>query len=223
MYKGIIFDFNGTLFWDSDLVEESWRIFAKKLRNEPLTDEEIHTKIHGRPNKYISEYLLQREITKDEMLKFIDEKEGIYRDLCRNNPDRLKLASGAEDFLDYLVEKNIPHTIATSAEITNVKYFIQTFNLKKWFDPDKIILDDGTHPGKPEPDAFLKAAKNIRLNPKDCIVFEDAPSGLTSAYRAGIGKIIAVGAKENHNILQNIKGVDFVISDFNEFDRNLIV
>ena len=40
MYKGIIFDFNGTLFWDSEKHQEAWREFSKRLRTPGFTDEE---------------------------------------------------------------------------------------------------------------------------------------------------------------------------------------
>ena len=41
--KGIIFDFNGTLFWDSKLHYDAWREFSKELRGYEFTDEEINT------------------------------------------------------------------------------------------------------------------------------------------------------------------------------------
>ena len=57
---------------------------------------------------------------------------------------------------------------------------------------DKIRYSNGKIPGKPAPDIYQIAAKNIGLKPKDCIVIEDAISGINSAYAAGIGKIIAI-------------------------------
>ncbi len=49
-----------------------------------------------------------------------------------------------------------------------------------------------TFPGKPQPDIFLKAADKLGLAPADCLVIEDAYSGLLAAKRAGIGTIIAI-------------------------------
>ena len=40
-YKGVIFDFNGTLFWDSEKHLEAWREFSKRLREHAFTDDEM--------------------------------------------------------------------------------------------------------------------------------------------------------------------------------------
>ena len=46
--KGIIFDFNGTLFWDSEIQENAWKTFGKKLSGRDITDEEFNTYFHER-------------------------------------------------------------------------------------------------------------------------------------------------------------------------------
>ncbi|MBF5066567.1 HAD family hydrolase, partial [Salmonella enterica subsp. enterica serovar Istanbul] len=74
----------------------------------------------------------------------------------------------------------------------NVAFYFDIFDLARWFDWDKIVYDDGSFPGKPQPDIFLKAADKLSLAPADCLVIEDAYSGLLAAKRAGIGTIIAI-------------------------------
>ena len=51
MYKGIIFDFNGTLFWDSEKHQDAWREFSKRLRTPGFTDEEMRDYMFGRTNE----------------------------------------------------------------------------------------------------------------------------------------------------------------------------
>ena len=55
-YKGIIFDFNGTLFFDSNMHLEAWREFSAKLRGTPFSDDEMREHMFGRTNKDIIEY-----------------------------------------------------------------------------------------------------------------------------------------------------------------------
>ena len=105
------------------------------------------------------------------------------------------------------------------SEWDNVEFYIKEFNLAKWFDLDKIVYSDGTIPGKPAPDIFLIAAEKIGLNPKDCIVVEDALAGIKSAESAGIGKIYAIASMEPVEYYQKIKGVDKIIKNFDEIDR----
>ena len=123
--------------------------------------------------------------------------------------------------IDYLTKNNIPHTIATMSEKDNVDFFIEEFELAKWFDLDKIVYSDGTIPGKPAPDIYIKAAQKLNLNPKDCVVIEDAVSGIESARSANIGKIIAIASMESEDLYKNIPAVSQIIKNFGEIDRNI--
>lgn len=214
MIKGVIFDFNGTLFWDSHMHYDAWIEFSKKLRGTSFSDEEMQKYMFGRTNSDIIAYAMGKRLPDDVVEALAKEKESYYRDMCRNNPDSFHLAPGAVEFLDYLKANNIPRTIATMSEKDNVDFYIEGFNLAKWFDIDKIVYSDGTIPGKPAPDIFLIAAQKLGLNPIDCMAFEDAVSGIESAKRAGIGKIIAVASMEDKSYYQNIDGVSTIISDF---------
>lgn len=220
-FKGIIFDFNGTLFWDSLKHLETWREFSKTLRGTAFTDDEMRKYMFGRTNEAIIEYAIGKKPSKELVQHCQDEKEAIYRDMCRKDSENFKLAKGAEDFLDFLVENEIPHTIATMSEKNNVDFFIEGFNLEKWFEIDKIVYDNGKIPGKPAPDIYEIAAKKLGLNPEECIVIEDALSGIESAKQAGIGKIIAIESMDTRELYDTISAVSSVIKDFDDFDRDL--
>ena len=222
MYKGIIFDFNGTLFFDSEKHQEAWREFAKRLRPEPFTDEEMRDFMFGRTNEDIIAYLIKKRPSPELVEELAKEKEAVYRQMCRKDSKNTILAPGAVEFLDYLKDKNIPHTIATMSEKDNVEFYIEEFKLEKWFDIDKIVYADGTIPGKPAPDIYIKAAKNLKLEPKECIVVEDAVSGIESAKNAQIGKIIAIASMESVDLYKNIPAVSQIIKNFNEIDKNIL-
>lgn len=219
--KGIIFDFNGTLYWDSQLHYDAWVEYSKILRGTPFTREEMRDKMFGHTNKDIIQYAIGKEPTAEMVEKYAKEKESLYRKRCLIDRENFKLAPGAEEFLDFLKENNIPMTIATMSEWDNVEFYIREFNLSKWFDVDKIVYSNGKIPGKPAPDIFLIAAKNLDLNPKDCLVFEDAIAGINAAKAASIGKIIAVDSIEPPEFYQNIEGLSGIITNFSEVDRTL--
>lgn len=212
--KGIIFDFNGTLFWDSQKHYDAWIETSRKLRGTPFNDYEMVHHMFGRKNSEIIEYAIGRKPSKEEAEKIGREKELVYLDMCKNDPENTKLADGVEDFLDYICENNIPHTIATMSEKINVDFYIDVFKLEKWFDLEKIVYSDGTIPGKPAPDIYEIAAKKIGIVPKDCIVFEDAISGIEAAKSAGVNRIIAVASKEPVDFYKSIDCVTNVITDF---------
>lgn len=218
--KGIIFDFNGTLYWDSQLHYDAWREYSKLLRGYEFTDEEMRDKMFGHTNEDIIAYAIGKKPTVEMVEKYGKEKEALYRKRCLLNKKDFRLAPGAIDFLNYLKNNNIPRTIATMSEWDNVEFYIKEFELEKWFDLDKIVYSDGTIPGKPAPDIFLIAAQKLDLHPKDCIVVEDAIAGIKSASAAGIGKIIAIASLEPDDFYKQISEVDGIIHNFEEFDRS---
>ena len=93
-FKGIIFDFNGVLWWDNHLQEQSWRDFSAKVRGTPLSDEEMAVHMHGRNNQYLQEYLAGRPVTGQELVQLIEEKETAYRQLCLAQGADFKLSPG---------------------------------------------------------------------------------------------------------------------------------
>lgn len=217
--KGILFDFNGTLFWDSQKHYDAWYEMSKKLRGKPFDDYEMVHYMFGRTNAMIMEYAIGRKPTAEEVEKCSLEKELIYLDMCKKDVENTKFATGVEKFLDYLCENNIPHTIATMSEKINVDFYIEAFNLEKWFDLDKIVYSNGKIPGKPAPDIYLIAAKNIGVKPQYCTVFEDAYSGIKAAEAAGAGKIIAVASKEPVDFYKSIDCVSEIITDFSQCEK----
>ena len=86
--KGIIFDFNGTLYWDSQLHYDAWREYSKLLRGTEFTDEEMRDKMFGHTNEDIIEYAIGKKPTKDMVEKYGKEKEAFdlrnHHELRRN-------------------------------------------------------------------------------------------------------------------------------------------
>lgn len=221
--KGIIFDFNGTLFFDSHMHYEAWRIYSKQLRGYEFTDDEMREKMFGRTNADIIEYAINKKPSAELVEKLAKEKEAMYREMCLKDREHFVLSPGAKNFLDYLKQNNIPMTIATMSEWDNVEFYIKEFNLAQWFDLDKIVYSNGKIPGKPAPDIYQIAAKNLNLNPKDCIVVEDALSGIKSAELAGIGMIIAIASVESDSLYSCIPCVKQIIHSYDEIDKCIFI
>ena len=221
LYKGIIFDFNGTLYWDSAKHKEAWREYSKRLRGTPFSDEEMIKYMFGRTNEQIIGYAIGKKPSAEMVQKLGDEKEALYREMCLKDAENFYLADGVVEFLDFLKDNNIPRTIATMSDKNNVDFYIEHFDLAKWFNIDEIVYSDGIIPGKPAPDIYEIAAKNIGLKPEECIVVEDAVSGIESARAAGIGKIIAICSEESPELYKSIPAVGGIINSFREFDKTL--
>lgn len=223
-YSGIIFDFNGVLWWDRALQEQAWRRLAKQQFGITLTDELLETEVHGRNNRHTLEFLSKRELDKNEVRQLSEQKEIYYRDLCLALGDEFKLSPGAENLLNHLAAHNISRTIATASGKGNVDFFREHLLLDRWFDPKMIVYDDGSRPGKPSPEVYWQAADKLRLPPADCIVVEDSLSGIQSALAAGIGHIVAISSDARTAKNSQLDGVDLVIENLEGLDwRELLL
>lgn len=222
-FDGIVFDFNGTLFWDSPKHVQAWKSFSKELRGSAFTDREMKEHVLGRVNDEIIRYLAGERLSADEVQALSLEKERVYRVLCEQDPAHTVLAPGAIELLDFLKERGIPRNIATACEKTNIDYYREKFSLDRWFDFDKIIYDDGTRPGKPAPDIYLAAMRRLELSPERCVVVEDALSGIESARRAGAGLIAVIAPDERREELAATPGVDLLLRDFDDLDRRMFI
>lgn len=110
-YQGIIFDFNGVLWWDNHLQEQAWIRFTEELVGRSLTEDEIAGQVHGRNNLHTLEYLRGSTPDDEELKQLSDRKERIYRELCFAQGAEFRLSPGAIELLDSPVAHRIPRTI----------------------------------------------------------------------------------------------------------------
>ncbi|MCE0492738.1 HAD family hydrolase [Vibrio salinus] len=214
-YKAIIFDFNGTLLWDTHLHNEAWDIFLEQ-HGFDLTDEEKNETIHGKQNQLIFKDLFSNNISPEEIGKYTLEKEKIYQNLCLE--EKLGLGPGAFSFLDNLKEAKIPFTIATSSGIENVSFYFENYNLDRWFSIDDIVYNNGKIKSKPSPDIFEVAMEKLECSPQQAIIFEDSQSGIMAAEAAKAGKIVIVNSIDED---YSRYGHD-VITHFEQFEMEVI-
>ena len=212
----VIFDFNGTLFFDSHLHIAAWKCFLALHHFPAMTDGQFKEKFLGRNNAEIMEMLHGRVLPTEEMEALAEEKEAIYRDICLKLPDQLHLVAGAEAFFDALKARGIPFTIATGSGKSNVDFYFDVFRLDRWFDYSRVVYDDGTLPGKPDPAVYLKVTSLLGVDPADCMVFEDSFSGIHSAHNAGIGRIAAISLPENVPYVRELGIADIIAADFTD-------
>lgn len=212
--KGVVFDFNGTLFWDTHLHNQAWDIFLSK-EGIRLSDGEKNEKIHGRNNKDIFNIVFPKQLSGEELIKLSEEKEKIYQALCLQT--EMKLAPGAEEFLKFLASAKIPRTIATASTIENVDFYFEHLKLDIYFDYAKVVFNDGNILSKPSPEIFLKAINNLEITAKEILLFEDSIAGVQAAKNAGVGKIIIVDSHDEDLSKWNYRK----IKNFSEVDRNI--
>lgn len=207
--KGLIFDFNGTLFVDSDKHKQAWDQISQLIRGYGIKDDELQQLFHGVPNQYIIQYLKGNPTTNEEINRYSSLKEQYYRDLCKADQENFHLISGVEAFLDHLT---IPHIIASASIKDNMDFFNQSFHLSDWFNPNVSVYDDGSYQNKIA--MFQEAAKRIGVSLQDCIIFEDSIRGIQNAYEAGCNQIIVIDSENRGNDFYNLPGIIGIYKDF---------
>lgn len=90
---------------------------------------------------------------------------------------------GVEQLVNWLNSKNIKITIVTSNLIDRAKEYLEKVHIDQFF--DTIISTEFVEKGKPFPDVYTYAVREIGIATQQCLAIEDSPNGLKSAHDAG--------------------------------------
>jgi HAD superfamily hydrolase (TIGR01509 family) len=203
----IIFDMDGVIIDSNPYHKISLQQFCEKYGFH-LSDEELISRIYGRTNKEWIPNLFGL-LSKENLHKYEEEKEGLFRELFKHD---IKALKGLPEFLAQCKLQKVPMAIGTSAPRSNVDFMLEHTGLGEYF---PIILDEtDVEHGKPNPEIYLKVAARLKFDPGQCIVFEDSLSGVEAAQRAGTK---VVGVATTHS-LEELSHTDFAIKDFENLD-----
>ena len=140
----------------------------------------------GRP--FAPEYL--KQIVGDDNFDYTKVRE--YRKQLMEEcltQNGIELKPGAIEILNFLKQKGIERAVATANDMERATRYLKRIGLIEYF--DKIITADLIEKGKPSPDIYEYACKQLGHNPDECIAVEDSPNGVISAYKAGC-KVVMV-------------------------------
>ena len=210
----VVFDFNGTLFFDDDKHVAAWNQISEEVREVGITPQELHENINGVPNQQTITFLSGGTYTQEQIDFYSQKKEAVYREKCMEDTENFHLVDGAEEYFDYLKSKNIPFTIATASIKPNVDFFIESFHLDRWIPRDHFVYDDGTYENKVA--MFQDACRILGSDPDHCLVFEDSGSGIRNAYEAGCSNIIIMAGQKDFAEFEGKPGVQKIIRSFRE-------
>jgi len=205
--KACIFDLDGVIVDTAKYHFIAWRELAAELGFE-------FTEAHNERLKGVSrmtslEILLEvGGITLDEeqKLKLAAQKNNRYVSYIEKmTPD--EILPGVVSFLNELRLAGIKTAIGSASK--NTPLILERLKLEKFF--DAVIDGNKVAEAKPNPEVFLKGASELGLEPKNCIVFEDAVAGVEAAHNGGM-KCVGIGFPE---ILTE---ADMVIPGFQRFN-----
>ena len=209
--KAVIFDMDGTIVDNMHLHADAFAVFAERHGLPALTSED-RARLDGRRNSEIFPILFRREVPREEWVGYEEEKEGLYRELSRG---RLLPMRGLQMLIDRMRASGIPMALATSAPAPNVTHTLNELGLADAF--PIIVRGDQVPRGKPAPDVFIEAARQLGVVPEDCLVFEDAPMGIAAAQAAGMRVVALTTSFEAAHFETLEPPPTFTCGDFEEF------
>jgi len=205
--EATLFDLDGVVVFTDKYHYLAW----KELSDEKgwFFSEEINHGCRGVPRMESLEVILRHnkvEIAPHEKKVLADRKNRRYVELLQTiGPD--DIYPGVVPFLKVLKERGLKIGLCSSSR--NAKLVLDNLNLTHWF--AAIVTGDEIVRAKPDPEIFLLGAKRLGVDPDVCVVFEDAPAGVTAAIAAGM-KCIGVGPSE---LLPN---APVTIQDYSQID-----
>jgi len=202
----VIFDMDGVVVDNISYHFDAWRQFAARY-GLALGDDELTRYVNGRVAKEVLEYLFRKDLSADEVHRYTEEKEGVYRDLYRPH---LKPTAGLLPFLETLRTEGVPTAVATSAPYSNIDFTLGGTGTRPYF--REIVDARHVKRGKPDPEIYLQAAIRLGMAPPQCIVIEDALLGVQAGLGAGM-KVI--GITTTHTAAE-LSDTHLVITDFRE-------
>lgn len=208
----VIFDMDGVLADTGPIHFDSWVKLANEIGKNFTKD--LFEETFGQISSDIIRKLVGPDIDQRKIKNWANSKEKYYREMVK---DKLEPLPGALDLIKSLKDKKLKLAVGSSGPTANVKLLLKTLKIKNFF--DCIITGDDVKTGKPAPDVFLAVTKKLKLSPKNCIVVEDAPVGITAAKRAEM-KVIALTTTHERSEFLN---ADLIINDLSEIEFNDII
>jgi len=195
----MIFDLDGVIVDSMPVHTQAW---IRYLDGLGLPSGEIERTMHGRRNDEIVTAVIGTQLSAEEVFAHGAAKEALFREMIGAElVDRL--VPGVVEFLH--AYRDAPLGLASNAEPENVEFMLEAAGLHGVF---RTVVDGmQVERPKPFPEVYTRAASALGVETRNCIVFEDSPTGVAAARAAGT-RVVGV---ETHAPLED---VDFRVRDF---------
>lgn len=181
-YRAVIFDLDGVICETDRYHYKSWKELADSIGVS--FDEAINNKLRGISRMDSLDIILGESETlySNEEKEALAEKKNIrYRELLETMTPK-DLDTEVKWVLKEVKSRGLKIAIGSSSK--NAKLILERLGIDSEFD----VISDGNNivKAKPDPEIFLKAAEGLGIEPKDCLVVEDAKSGVLAAEAGGM-------------------------------------
>lgn len=198
----VLFDFDGVVADTESLYGQFWGKIGKKY-HPGMPD--FAAKIKGTTMQYIF---------RTYFADYTEEEQHEIERACSRFEQQMDFPEipGAIRFIRVLKQKGLKVGLVTSSPHSKMEMALKKMGLSAIF--DTVVTADRISMGKPDPQCYLLAAKDLASDPRECIVFEDSLPGIQAGKSAGM-KVIALSTTHPAEMLRPL--VTKVIPDFQIF------
>ena len=201
--KAILFDFDGVIANTLTYHVQAWQQVFDKYEVE-IIPEDVFL-LEGRMAEDLRKRLAEKKglsLDHTTIKQITKQKRAIY-----NQITKATVYPSIKILLEYLKRISLKKALVTGSIIKNIlpvagKDFLENF--------DVIITSDQVTHTKPDPEPYLTAAEKLAVKPDECLVIENAPSGITAAKQAGMFCIAVKTTIQNE---QYLKDADLIVED----------
>lgn len=176
-YDGLVFDMDGTL---ADTMPTHFVAWSRSMAEQGIefTEERFYA-LGGVSAAVIIDMLAEEQGKTVDSHAVAEAKEGLFLELLKDVQPVLPVRTIAE-----FHREHIPMAVATGSPRWVAEKILKTLGIRDWF--GAVVGADDVENPKPAPDAYLKAAELIGVDPKRCHAFEDTKLGMDAARNAGM-------------------------------------
>ena len=206
----LIYDMDGLLLDTEGIYTEVTQQIVGEYGK--VFDWSVKEKIIGRRSIQAAEIIVESLDLPISPQDYLDSRKDV---LLEKFKDTAALP-GAKEMTTHFFKLGIPQALATSS--SSPMFEAKFEKHKKWFSQFAQIVkgdDPELKEGKPAPDIFLLAANRVGVDPAECLVFEDAPTGTEAALAAGMSVVVVPDPNMNHC---HYKNASQIISSLKDFD-----
>ncbi|NYZ76216.1 HAD family phosphatase [Candidatus Micrarchaeota archaeon] len=212
MIKAVIFDFDGVVADTEPIHRKSFNITLKQLGiNLPLRL--YKERYVGLGSLSIMEDVFRMHNVKRNARFWVNKRMKVFRELVKK--EGVEPVKGFMKFNKLLNKLGMKKIIASGGYRKNVLAVLKCLKLERDF---QFISREDVEKRKPDPAAFLLAAKRLGVKPSECLVFEDSPYGIEAAKRAGMKCVALTTSLDRSYFRRNC----VVVKDFRELDLKLL-
>lgn len=202
----VIWDLDGVIIDSAEEHREAWQRLARE-EGVCFTDADFLATF-GRRNSDILG-LMWGALPPERVQVLGNRKENYFRELIRKTVAALP---GSIELLRGLHEAGFPQALASSAPVENLGLISDILGLGQYL--AVLVSGETVAHGKPAPDIFLKAARELGVEPAQCVVIEDAVAGVQAAHAAGMRCIAVAGDRE----LAGLREAELMVRSLTEVD-----